>query len=81
MRYSGGEHPGVSASFDGAGIETDGVCRWTKLDGGEDRFLLGDIYGKLIVLNVVRGSGGNVVGLVATDLGDVSFLFSSLRPR
>lgn len=48
------------------------IQAWTKVDGAEDKYLLGDIYGKLILLDVIRGASGRVVGLTVTDLGDVS---------
>lgn len=52
--------------------------RWTKVDGVTDHFLLGDIYGKLLALEIVRSPTGKVVALQTRDLGDVSRVHISI---
>ncbi|KAI5474794.1 DNA damage-binding protein 1 [Pseudohyphozyma bogoriensis] len=47
------------------------VQAWAKVPGEDDVFLLGDVYGKLMVLVLVR-EGGKVERLELTDLGDTS---------
>ncbi|GEM11024.1 DNA damage-binding protein 1 [Rhodotorula toruloides] len=46
------------------------ITAWTWL--GEDRVLLGDIYGKLFVASMRRGGDGNVVEILAQDVGDAA---------
>lgn len=57
-----------------------GLVRWTAVEGSLDKFLLGDIYGKLILLDVVRSASGRVVDLKVKDLGDVSDLSLVVLP-
>lgn len=46
---------------------------WTQVDESPNRYLIGDIYGKLLAVEVVRSSSGKVAALQTRDLGDVSF--------
>jgi len=55
--------------------------RWTQVDGSPNRFLIGDIYGKLLAVEVVRSSSGKVAALQTRDLGDVSFPSLLLGPQ
>ncbi|ORY81221.1 CPSF A subunit region-domain-containing protein [Leucosporidium creatinivorum] len=48
------------------------IQAWTQVDGSPNRFLIGDIYGKLLAIEVVRSSSGKVAGLQTRDLGDTA---------
>lgn len=48
------------------------ITAWTAVEGQLNRFLLGDIYGKLFLLEVLRNGVGEVIDLNVKDLGDVS---------
>ncbi|KAM0790402.1 hypothetical protein ACM66B_003284 [Microbotryomycetes sp. NB124-2] len=49
------------------------IQAWTSASQSNDKFLLGDIYGKLLLLTLTRSpSSGKVVDLTATDIGDTS---------
>ncbi|KAK4702664.1 DNA damage-binding protein 1, partial [Phenoliferia sp. Uapishka_3] len=48
------------------------VQAWTAVAGSPDSFLLGDIYGRLQLLHIIRSSSGAVSDLRIRDLGDTS---------
>lgn len=48
------------------------LCRWVKVDNVPNRYLLSDVYGKLLVVEIARSSSGRVAALQTRDLGDVS---------
>ncbi|KDE08581.1 hypothetical protein MVLG_01354 [Microbotryum lychnidis-dioicae p1A1 Lamole] len=48
------------------------VKAWTLLPGQKGQYLLGDIYGKLLRLDVRGDSAGRVQSLLTRDLGDAS---------
>ncbi|KAK4047115.1 hypothetical protein OIO90_006318 [Microbotryomycetes sp. JL221] len=70
----------ASSSSTGAGPPARVMCRlpvgmiqaWTQVDSQNDAFLMGDIYGKLLMLKIVRSASGKVLDLVASDVGDTS---------
>ncbi|SCV68143.1 BQ2448_264 [Microbotryum intermedium] len=48
------------------------VKAWTSLLGQQTQYLLGDVYGKLLRLDVGCDSAGQVHSLIPNDLGDAS---------
>ncbi|SGY17674.1 BQ5605_C015g07854 [Microbotryum silenes-dioicae] len=53
---------------------------WTLLPGQKGQYLLGDIYGKLLRLDVRGDSAGRVQSLLTHDLGDMSTFQKASSP-
>lgn len=77
MLYACRYDSSVSRTSSDGGIsnsDLDFSFSFCQLDSTSDRFILGDIYGKLFCLKILRGSNGRVKELILLDLGDVSRL-------